>query len=92
MRSKRGICVLLGHSLEFFSFQSYFFCVLYFRHHINIKYILEITYGTLAHRKLTKQFFKQKFSFKPKVAGFGVASAVLVCNLRSINLGHERAR
>jgi hypothetical protein len=39
----------LGHFLEFFSFQPYFFCVLYFRHHINIKYILEITYGTLEH-------------------------------------------
>jgi hypothetical protein len=33
---------------------------------------------------------KQKFSFKPKVAGFGVASTILVYDLFSIEIGHER--
>jgi hypothetical protein len=33
-----------------------------------------------------------KVPFKPLVTGFGVASAVLVSDLGSINLGHEIAR
>jgi hypothetical protein len=60
---------------------------------INIKYILEITYGRLQHiENLPNNFLKQKSSFKPNVAGFRVARTVLVSDLGSINLGHERAR
>jgi hypothetical protein len=84
-------------SFRSFSWILFFSNLIYF-----VFYILDIIltlnvlrnhlWNNWTHRKLTKQFLKQKSSSKPKVAGFGVASAVLVFDLCSIKLGHERVR
>jgi hypothetical protein len=51
------------------------------------------SFGTLEHiENLPNNFLKQKASFKPKVAGFWIASVDLVSDLGSINLGHEIVR
>jgi hypothetical protein len=54
------MCVLLGHSLVFFSSWNYFFCDLYFRQQLNIKYILEITYGILKYIEIIPHNFWNK--------------------------------